>query len=243
MSNAMNFRDNFSPHIVVALRDRVNGVCSNPNCGCVTTGPNAEPAKATRIGVAAHISAAAPGGPRYDATLTAMERSAAENGIWLCQNCARRIDADWREFDVALLLNWKHLAESRANTSLGKPQASSPNFPSEQNELVYSCPHCGTEFSRGHTICTGCHGQVLEGATLEERKAAMSIGVACTGFPLLWLCNKLGIKLFVLSNGALGILPLVILAMLAMGGGMFAISMVEKYRRSHSPRVFVRTIV
>ena len=243
MHTGKKLRDDFPSHVVVALRDRVNSVCSNPDCGCVTTGPNAEPGKATRIGVAAHITAAAPGGPRYDASLTAVERTAAENGIWLCQNCARRIDADWRAYDVASLLNWKHLAESRARTLLGKPQASTVDFASNQYEQVFSCPHCGTNFSRGHTVCRGCHGQVVEGATLEERKVAMSVGAACVGFPLLWLCQKIEIELLVFNKGTSGILPLFMLAVLALGGGMLAVSLVEKYRRRHNPRVFVRVLV
>jgi hypothetical protein len=150
---------------------------------------------------------------------------------------------NWHEYDTALLLHWKYLAENLANSSLGKPQASTPDVLAEQNKLPYSCPHCGTEFGQGHSICTGCHGQVSWGATLEERKAAMSAGAACTGLPLLWLCNKFEIKLLVFDNGTLGILPLSILVMLAIGGGMFAISIVEKYRRRQNPRVFVRTIV
>ena len=239
----MNTRDNFSSNVVMNLRDRVNGVCSNPDCRCATTGPSTEPTRATRIGVAAHISAAAPGGPRYNETLTREERSAAENGIWLCQNCARRIDSDWRAYDVELLLSWKRLAESRADRSLGKPQLCELDGVREQGNLIYTCPHCGTAFGRGHTVCTGCHGQVLEGATLEERKVAMSIGAACVGLPLLWLYSKLEIQLVVLQDGIAGMWPLLAAGTLALIGGFFAVSVIERVRRRHNPRVFVRTFV
>jgi hypothetical protein len=63
------------------------------------------------IGVAAHITAAAPGGPRYDSTFSAAQRKSAENGIWLCANCARLIDSDSAKYTVALLHEWKNRAE------------------------------------------------------------------------------------------------------------------------------------
>lgn len=77
------------------------------------------------IGVAAHITAAAPGGKRFDSALTPDERCKTENGIWLCQNCAKLIDSDDVKFSVGLLLEWKTTAESdvqksiRSNSSLG----------------------------------------------------------------------------------------------------------------------------
>jgi hypothetical protein len=37
------------------------------------------------IGVAAHITAAAPNGPRYDPSLTSAQRRRHLNGIWLCR--------------------------------------------------------------------------------------------------------------------------------------------------------------
>src|SRR4051812_16178668 len=40
--------------------------CSNPACRKPTSGPLEDPAKAINIGVAAHITAAAPDGPRYN---------------------------------------------------------------------------------------------------------------------------------------------------------------------------------
>jgi ribosomal protein L37AE/L43A len=46
------------------------------------------------IGVAAHISGAAPGGPRYDASMSSEARKSINNGIWLCANCARLVDGD-----------------------------------------------------------------------------------------------------------------------------------------------------
>ncbi len=46
------------------------------------------------IGVAAHICAAAPGGRRYDPTITPEQRSSIENGIWLCQTHSAVIDRD-----------------------------------------------------------------------------------------------------------------------------------------------------
>ena len=242
----MRARENFSSTVVVALRDRVNGFCSNPACGCGTTAPNAEPGRATRIGVAAHISGASPLGPRYNENLSIAERSGPENGIWLCQNCARKIDVNWKEYDVELLLSWKLLAENRAAALIGIPRSGDADFIPDnldERKASYVCPHCGTEFLRGHTVCIGCHGQIVEGATAEERRSALFIGSAFVGFPLLWIANQLGIKLFVLDSGTLGILPMFFVATFTLFGGMVAISISDKLRRRHNPRVFVRALV
>jgi hypothetical protein len=70
--------------------------------------------------VAAHITAAALGGPRYDSSFTVEQRASPENGIWLCQNCAALIDRDVHRFTVDLLHAWKTVAEDRARNQIGK---------------------------------------------------------------------------------------------------------------------------
>ena len=106
-------RDDFSPSIKMLLAKRVGFSCSNPDCQQITTGPSSDPRKAINIGVAAHITAAAPGGPRYDATLSQEERKNPENGIWLCQKCAKLVDSDQQRYSSAILRKWKLIAESQ----------------------------------------------------------------------------------------------------------------------------------
>jgi hypothetical protein len=64
--------------------------------------------------VAAHITAASPGGPRYDRSLTPEERKAIANGIWLCQSCAKLVDNDEARYTKELLVRWKQDAEEKA---------------------------------------------------------------------------------------------------------------------------------
>lgn len=66
------------------------------------------------IGVAAHITAASPDGPRYDECLSQSERKGIRNGIWLCQNCAKLIDNDPNYYSIAKLKIWKQRAEEKA---------------------------------------------------------------------------------------------------------------------------------
>ncbi len=87
-------RDEFTSSTKDLLANRVGRRCSNPNCRKLTCGANDNPSKITNIGVAAHICAAAEGGPRFDSNMTSEERKAFDNGIWLCQNCAKLIDSD-----------------------------------------------------------------------------------------------------------------------------------------------------
>ncbi len=108
----MSKRDNFTKPTIDILGKRVGYLCSNPNCRKHTVGPNENPEKATLIGIAAHITAASPDGPRYNDEFSEIERIHIENGIWLCANCATLIDKDEDRFPVALLKTWKQIAEN-----------------------------------------------------------------------------------------------------------------------------------
>jgi len=85
--------------------------CSNPECRRLTCGPRADSSQTVNLGVAAHITAASEGGPRYDPGLTHVERSSIENGIWLCATHAKLVDNDAEKFTTALLREWKSFSE------------------------------------------------------------------------------------------------------------------------------------
>ena len=112
--------DDFSEQVKKALALRVGSHCSNPDCRVLTSGPQEDPAKAVNLGVGAHITAASPGGPRFDAELIPEERCSPTNGIWLCQNCAKLIDNDPSRYPIELLRDWKSTAEKQARDHVGK---------------------------------------------------------------------------------------------------------------------------
>lgn len=116
-------RDDFREETKRVLFERVGGICSHPACQATTSGPSTDPERSVRIGVAAHITAASEGGPRFDGTLSPASRRSAANGIWLCQNHAKEIDSDVQKHTVAILENWKSMAEKRAEERLGRPLA------------------------------------------------------------------------------------------------------------------------
>lgn len=111
-------RDDFSQKTKSLLSRRAGFACSNPECRHITDGPAKGAQIAVSIGEAAHITAAAPGGPRYDATMTSEERASYENGIWLCRNCAALIDRDEHYYTTTILHQWKEEAEKKAVDAL-----------------------------------------------------------------------------------------------------------------------------
>ena len=113
-----SLRDDFPLHVKEELAKRVSCKCSNPGCRQATSGPQSTPCGTVNIGVAAHLTAAAPGGPRYDFSLSAEQRSSSSNGIWLCQNCACLIDRDPNRYTVEKLRGWKSEAEAEAARGL-----------------------------------------------------------------------------------------------------------------------------
>ena len=100
-------RDEFSPATRRAIERQARGHCSNPTCRRLTSGATSDGTDEIRIGEAAHICAAAQGGPRYDGTMTTEERRSVENGIWLCGVCARAVDSKDSIFTVDELRDWK----------------------------------------------------------------------------------------------------------------------------------------
>lgn len=118
-------RDEFSAATKELLARRVSFICSNPECRQATSGPQADPTGSVNIGVAAHISAASPGGPRYEIDLTPEQRTDSSNGIWLCQTCAKLIDSDPIRFSRIVLEGWKRAAERSAAVALTQGRNSS----------------------------------------------------------------------------------------------------------------------
>jgi hypothetical protein len=96
--------------------------CSNPGCKKPTCGPQDGQTMSVNIGVAAHITAASPGGPRYNDKITSEKRRSIENGIWLCQSCAKLVDSDPTRYTESMLLEWKNSAEDSARLAIESPR-------------------------------------------------------------------------------------------------------------------------
>jgi WD40 repeat protein len=150
-------RDDFTKVVIEALAKRVGFICSNPSCGQLTVGPQEEPSRTITIGVAAHMTAAAPGGPRYDSALSSDERRSITNGIWLCQSCAKLIDSDETRFTVQLLGEWKARAELQAL------------------EKIHGAVPVGTKVATLRHILTGHTNFVWDVAVTPDGRRAVSV--------------------------------------------------------------------
>jgi hypothetical protein len=119
-------RDDFPRQTITEIAKGVGYRCSNPECARPTVGSNAAQDGVITIGVAAHICAASSGGPRYDPAQTRDARRGKDNGVWLCQNCGRLVDADTQKFTVELLIRWRRDAQQRAFRELVAPGVPAP---------------------------------------------------------------------------------------------------------------------
>lgn len=125
--------DDFSMKTKRLLAHRVGHRCSNPDCRAPTSGPGVDSDVIVTAGDAAHITAASPGGPRYDPTLTSEQRRSYDNGIWLCVVHARIIDQDESGHPAGLLHRWKAAAVELAKNELSRSQG--PRLISSVNEV------------------------------------------------------------------------------------------------------------
>lgn len=111
-SAAPNGRDDFSPDTRDLLAKRAGYICSYPGCRRMTVAGSVDRKSGlTLVGVAAHITAAAKGGPRFDSTMSQEERSSESNGIWTCQTHSKFIDDNPSFCTVDELHRWKRLHE------------------------------------------------------------------------------------------------------------------------------------
>ncbi len=133
-----------------AIAARVGYRCSNPECRTPTSGPQLDPSKSLNVGVAAHITTASPGGPRYDPSLRPEERRHANNAIWLCQTHGKLVDNDKLWFTKEELRRWKRDAESEARLRIGKTASAADPMQSDWSEeeliLLSACAENGEIF-------------------------------------------------------------------------------------------------
>ncbi len=114
-------RDKFSNSTRRKLAERVAWRCSFPGCGRITIGPCPDTESGvTMVGEAAHITAAASGGPRFDPSMSQEDRWSILNGIWMCRHHARLIDADYTNYSSDTLRQWKVISEQKTYSELKK---------------------------------------------------------------------------------------------------------------------------
>ena len=151
--------------------------------------PPADADKAVNAGVAAHITANAPGGPHYNSNQTPKQRSDAANGIWLCQNCAHIIDANGGvDHPVDLLKRWKKEHEEKCAASIGKPASTLAELAgSIQRKWNRKCdrrrhsePDTNSAWNDGVVIRHRKHYRCADRRQAMTGGAHVSFGVRCT---------------------------------------------------------------
>jgi hypothetical protein len=190
-------RDDFLQPIKNTLSARSGYTCANPECRAATSGPQAQEEKAVNVGVAAHISGAAKGGPRFP-NLTPQQRANIINGIWLCQTCAKLIDADEKRYSIALLYHWKLSTEHAAHQQIGKPKAS-PALPENlrvPNETVRIVQDRNlSKWSMGSTanskpiMIVSFYGHITEINGMQTRVVAVELPDPPTQAEMVLICN------------------------------------------------------
>jgi hypothetical protein len=239
--------DDFPEKTKRVLQDRAGNRCSNPECRVLTSGPNAHPERATKTGVAAHITAASLGGPRYNPNLTSEQRRSAENGVWFCQTCAHFVDTDALNYPVELLNDWKYQAEQEADDETKGRKARLPSPPPEPEQMQkegWGCPFCGTVVEFGNSVCLGCHAEIIPGLMQFERQEAAKTGMMIGGglafvlFIVLphWLKSSYGWNTDLLWG--LGIYGFVVGVLMALAGGVIVVHYSEQKKLQEPPRFF-----
>lgn len=171
-----NKRDDFTKATKDLLANRVGWRCSNPSCRKATRGAGIEKTKIINIGVAAHITAASVGGPRYDENMTSEERRSFENGIWLCQSCSKIIDSDVHRYTVDKLKAWKNIAEQMAVLEL---EETSSDKDQNDRELIKFFIQCFDRPAFQVQICQEGRMEDFDKA-IEDTIIALNTGVLRT---------------------------------------------------------------
>jgi hypothetical protein len=148
-------RDDFLKTTVDILAKRVGYLCSKPDCRRPTVGPHTDVDRATIIGIAAHITAAAVGGPRYDENLTPQQRKHIDNAIWLCSDHSILIDKDKDAFPPSLLQEWKRQAEQERRDALwGTPASTTTTTTTTTTTVPVPNPLSGPPYLEAELLWT-----------------------------------------------------------------------------------------
>lgn len=164
-------RDDFPTRVVSLLVKRAASRCSI--CDCTTSGPGQDPDGSVNVGVAAHIRAASPGGPRYDATMSPAERRSIKNGIWLCQNDAKHVDDDPARFTVAYLEELKATHEARIGMELRTHSRTAPVI---DDEAILSALEAVLDRPAMYEPFAGCRNSNF-GKAIDDVIEALNTGV------------------------------------------------------------------
>ncbi|MET4592313.1 ABC-three component system protein [Arthrobacter sp. 754] len=93
--------------------------CAYPDCGAALVVEATSPLDSAKsVGKFAHICAASPGGPRYAASMTDVQRSSADNLIFLCGTHHDVIDSQLDYHTVAYLREAKAKHEARLSRAV-----------------------------------------------------------------------------------------------------------------------------
>jgi hypothetical protein len=113
----------FKQATIDVLAKRAAYLCSNPDCGAITSGPTLDIKGTTNVGEAAHIYGANPGSARFESAMSPAERSSISNGIWLCTICHKLVDDDPLKFPAGLLFEWQRTHEGQIAQQVGRTSA------------------------------------------------------------------------------------------------------------------------
>lgn len=184
-------RDDFTSRTVLVLAQRVSYLCSHPECRKLTIGPHSDPTKSINLGEAAHISAAAPGGKRYDPAMTPFQRRSPNNGIWLCSTHATLIDRDENQFSTSLLHEWKADAENHARVGAFS------NTAPRHNEVIYELSDADREFIRSLALSPEEATEVILPRLVEACKSDIQTFIDSKTWPV----HTIPLRLVLQANG------------------------------------------
>lgn len=191
-------RHNFTQATIKKLAERAAYICSNPSCPRLTIGPSTGSQSSIKTGVAAHICAASPDGPRYDMSQSETERKSINNGIWLCATCSTLIDKNkGLDYPAPELRRWKKDHESLIKSCL------EGSFNITFSALNYIKQHDETELAKrimnelddkgALFVAYQCENTYFVAESLKELRTSMTsmLSQLQNESPLIVICNSI----------------------------------------------------
>lgn len=118
-------RADFSAIVKLELALAANFHCVRPGCARLTHAYHADSKLFFNLAAASHDAAAADDGPRPAPHLSREQRSAYDNGAWLCRVCAKLVDDLPDVFPYGTLSTWQEDAAKRLLQQAASPMPAS----------------------------------------------------------------------------------------------------------------------